>query len=141
MAHMDSISNKVKYDCLPGTHTESVPASWALLYLQTKGQSRSFPAGISQSASALCQQPQFRKLSPHPSVSLPGNLSAVSLQYIQILHLPCAGFSLRDASRVEFGLLCDGLGKLLGNVVLAWPWGHKRNCKTRLFIIHSGINN
>lgn len=125
---MDSISNKGKEDRLPGSHAGSVPASWALLYLQTKGQSASVPAGISQSTSASCQQPQFRKRSPHPSVSLPENLSAFSLQYSQILHLPCAGSVLP-----EWILDCSVKvysGKLLGNVVLAWPRGDKRNCKT-----------
>lgn len=69
----------------------------------------SFAVGISQSASALCQQQQFRRLSPHPSAGLPEYLSVFSLRYNQVLHLPCALFSLREASRVDFVLLCEGL--------------------------------
>lgn len=80
-----------------------------MLQLLTKGKSVSFPAGISQSTYTLCQQQQFRRLSPHPSASPPEYLFVFSLQYSQVLHLLCALFSVREASRVDFVLLCEGL--------------------------------
>lgn len=59
--------------------------------------------------SALCQQQQFRRLSPHPSARPPEYLYEFSLQWSQVLHLLCAQFSEREASRVDFVLLCEGL--------------------------------
>lgn len=90
---------------------ESVPKKRALLQFQTKGESVSFPAGISQSTSALCQQQQFRRLSPHPSTSPPEYFLIFSLQDSQVLHLLCALFSVGEASREDFVLLCEGLLK------------------------------
>lgn len=123
---------------------ESVPKKLALLQFQTKGESVSFPAGISQSTSALCQQQQFRRLSPHPSASPPEYLFMFSLQESQVLQLRCALFSVREASRVAFILLCEGLllKKTTGEII-SGPAGrtHEKNSKARLSTNPTGCNN
>lgn len=68
MAHMDCISKKIEYDCSPATSRcsdcqmlslgpGSVSGSLAPSQSHTKRQ-LSFPAGISQSVCAFCQQKQ-----------------------------------------------------------------------------------
>lgn len=79
------------------------------MHLQTKGESGSVPAGISQSAPVRCQQKQFRRLSPHPTASPPEYLSVFFQHCSQVLLLLCAPLSVRVASRVDFVLLCEGL--------------------------------
>lgn len=114
LALMDPISNKVKYEHLPVTlkdlvHKSHSQRAWHCCNSRQKGKLEDFPAGISQTASARCQQQQFRRLSPHPCASQPESLSVFSLHYSQLLLLWCALFTVRRASTVGFVLLCEGL--------------------------------
>lgn len=104
----------VFFPFFPQTDEDLVQESLAPRRLQTKGDSLSSPAGISQSTSALCQQQQqqqqFRRLSPHPSAGPPEYLSVFPLRGGQVLRLLRAPV-LRNRSFQRWILycLCEGL--------------------------------
>lgn len=147
LAHMDSISNKVKYDCLPGTLRH--------LVLQNLSQ-RAWHCSISrQKASQWVLQQVFPSLPLLcASSSSLGGLAHIHLQACQSI-FPCflCDTTKFCISRVlcslweklpEWILYCCVkvyLWKLLRKILLVRPGEHKRNCKTLLFINHTGCNN